>query len=167
MTREEKTIEFMQRHFTKGTKVLDLGVPNSLGKLMAESGYDVENTKGEDLDIEYMKYSSTDAELVTAFQIFEHMLAPFNILKELKSKHLIASVPLKLWFAKAYWNESEVWDRHYHEFEDRQFNMLLQRTGWKIVDSEKWTSPAGFIGIRPILRNFTPRHYIVYCKRSE
>jgi hypothetical protein len=33
-----------------------------------------------------------------------------------------------------------MWDRHYHEFEDWQLDWLLE-TGWKIIDSQKWTNP--------------------------
>jgi len=105
---------------------------------------------------------------VTAFEIFEHLLAPYNILKELKCNKLIASIPLKLWFARAYWNESDDWDKHYHEFEPKQFQFLLEKTGWKIKDSEFWTSPdQNKIGVRPLLRYFYPRYYIVYCERNE
>lgn len=167
MIREEKTLAFIKKYFPEGTSILDLGVPNKMGNLMVESGFKVQNTEGENLDTEYHKYAEADVDLVTAFQIFEHMLAPFNILKSLKCENLVASVPLNLWFAKAYWNQKEVWDRHYHEFEVRQFNMLLERTGWEIIDSAKWVSPGGYLGLRPILRHFTPRHYIVYCKRTR
>jgi ribosomal protein S6 len=33
-----------------------------------------------------------------------------------------------------------MWDRHYHEFEDWQLDWL-EKTGWKIIDSQKWTNP--------------------------
>ena len=54
---------------------------------------------------------------------------------------MIASVPLKLWFASAYWNEADDWDKHYHEFEIKQFKFLLEKAGWTIKDQELWTSP--------------------------
>ncbi|HLF63260.1 MAG TPA: hypothetical protein VI603_05895, partial [Saprospiraceae bacterium] len=57
--------------------------------------------------------------------------------------------------------------RHYHEFEPRQFDMLLNKAGWNIVASEKWTSYDNKIGLRPLLRRFTNRYYIVYCTRQE
>ena len=95
------------------------------------------------------------------------MLAPFNILKSISSKSLIASVPLKLWFSSAYWNENDDWDKHYHEFEPKQFKFLLEKSGWIIKDFELWTSPDNSkIGIRPLLRNFYKRYYIVYCERN-
>mgnify|MGYP001500088977 FL=1 len=105
---------------------------------------------------------------MTAFEIFEHLFAPYNILKEFKSNKLVASVPLKLWFAQAYWNENDDWDKHYHEFEPKQFQFLLEKTGWKIMDYEMWTSPdPNKIGIRPLLRYFYPRYFIVYCERTQ
>ena len=102
-----------------------------------------------------------------------HMVIRNNIasnmcmLKNIKCKRLIASVPLKLWFAEAYWNPNDDWDKHYHEFEVKQFDLLLEKTGWKIKDSALWTSPdPSKIGIRPMLRYFVPRYYIVYCERT-
>ena len=105
-------------------------------------------------------------QLVTAFEIFEHLVAPFNALREIKADKLIASVPLKLWFSNAYRNPNDKRDRHYHEFEDWQFDWLLEKSGWEIISKKKWSNPAKKIGLRPILRLFTPRYYIVYAKRK-
>ncbi|NMM47288.1 methyltransferase [Flammeovirgaceae bacterium KN852] len=163
--RYNKTLEFMKKHIQDGVQVLDLGIKNPFSEMMESSGYQVINTQGENLDDEYMKYAEKEVEVVTAFEIFEHLFAPYNFLKNTKAKKLFASVPLKLWFADAYWNEKDDWDKHYHEFEPKQFDFLLQKTGWKIIDSEKWVSSDSQIGFRPILRRFTPRHYIVYCER--
>ena len=165
--RYEKTISFLSKHFSPPTRILDLGTKNKLSKKIQQEGYNIINTNGENLDLEYKSVVNTDVELITAFEIFEHMLAPFNILKEIKGKKLIASVPLKLWFANAYWNENDDWDKHYHEFEVKQFNFLLKKSGWKIIDSETWKpyKKLGF-GIRPFLRMITDRYYIVYCERQ-
>lgn len=133
---------------------------------MKDEGFIVINTQGEDLDLDFHAVKTEVIDVVTAFEIFEHMLAPFNILREIQCKKLIASVPIKLWFASAYWNENDERDRHYHEFEIKQFNWLLNKSGWVIKDFEKYTSPVTALGIRPLLRNFTPRYYIVYCERS-
>ena len=108
-----------------------------MSKQIIEEGYKVTNTNGENLDIYYSIYLDTDTEVVIAFEIFEHMLAPFNILRELKTDKLVASIPMKLWFASAYLG-SEYWDKHYHEFEKKQLDFLLKQIGWKIVDSETW-----------------------------
>jgi len=161
-----RTTDFLQRHTTPG-RVLDLGVPNMLGERMTAAGYEVVNTEhGLDLDLDFEVVRQTDFDIVTAFEIFEHMVAPFNLLRAVKAPALVASIPMSLWFAKAYWNEKDPWDRHYHEFEDRQFDMLLNKAGWVVKHSEKWTSyTPGSIGIRPLLRRFTPRYYIVHCER--
>ncbi len=161
-----KTIEFVNFHLKKDSSILDLGIKNKLSEMMSSQGYNIINTKGEDLDVDFKEYVESKYDCITAFEIFEHMLAPFNILNNLKSEKLIASVPLKLWFSSAYWNENDDRDKHYHEFEIKQFNFLLKKTGWVIKDSQKWTSPDNTkIGIRPLLRNFYPRYYIVYCER--
>lgn len=162
--RFSRTITFLKKHIKVDTKILDLGTPTDLSNQMIKEGYKVNNTNGENLDIDYSSYLDTNAEVVTAFEIFEHMLAPFNILRELKTDKLVASIPMKLWFASAYWG-AEDWDKHYHEFEKKQFDFLLKQSGWKIVDSETWISYDNKIGIRPILRRFIPRYYIVYCER--
>ena len=164
--RYDKTLSFLNRNIEQGSKILDLGTENPFSLIMRNNGYKVSNTRGENLDSDYTKYAKTDVNCITAFEIFEHMFAPFNILNEIESGKLVASVPLKLWFAKAYWNEADDWDKHYHEFEIKQFDLLLNKTGWTIKDSEVWTcGDWKKIGIRPILRHFTPRYYIVYCEK--
>ena len=57
-------------------------------------------------------------------------------------------------------------DRHFHEFEDWQFDWLLEKAGWTIIDSQKWISKVKINGIRPLLRNYTPRYYAVYAERK-
>ncbi len=149
-------------------KILDLGTPNDFSEIMRKAGYEVENTKGENLDLDFKIVSNSNADLITAFEIFEHMLAPFNLLNSIKNKKLIASIPLKLWFANAYWNDEDDWDKHYHEFEPKQFELLLNRSNWNIIKSEKWKSyNPKKIGFRPILRRIYPRYYIVYCEKSN
>jgi hypothetical protein len=95
------------------------------------------------------------------------LIAPFNVLRAIEAKHLIATVPLDLWFSKAYRSKTDKWDRHYHEFEDWQFDWLLEKSGWKILKTEKWTNPVKKLGIRPILRSFTPRYYAVHAQRES
>lgn len=163
--RYNHTIDFLKKVIPAPATILDLGTRNDFSIIMEKHGYTVHNTKGEDLDIlpEIVKKYEVDA--VTAFEIFEHLIAPFNILRELNAAKLITTVPLNLWFAKAYRSRSEEWDRHYHEFEDWQFDWLLEKSGWDIKETEKWTSPVNKIGFRPILRNFIPRYYAVYAER--
>lgn len=163
--RYKRTLDFMMKHISLSDCITDMGTPNPLSELMKKNGLNVTNTGGEDFDTEYYKIADYESDVTTSFEVFEHLLAPFNILREIKSPKLIASVPLRLWFAKAYWNENSEWDRHYHEFERRQFDWLLEKSGWRITDRESWVAPIRAIGIRPFLRLFTRRYYIVCCER--
>lgn len=163
--RFKHTIEFLEKHISSSESILDLGVVNPFSEIMENHGYTVENTKGEDLDVNTHNIVNSKADVVTAFEIFEHLLSPFTVLQAIKTNKLVASVPLKLWFSSAYRSKTDMLDRHYHEFEDWQFDWLLEKAGWKIIDRQKWTNPTKKIGIRPILRWFTPRYYIVYAER--
>jgi hypothetical protein len=163
--RYQNTLQFLKKVVPPPAKILDLGVRNPFSEIMEQNGYTVYNTKGEDLDLLPEIVKDYNVDVVTAFEIFEHLLAPFNVLKEIESTKLIATIPLDLWFAKAYRSKTDKWDRHYHEFEDWQFDWLLEKTGWEIQVKEKWTSPINKIGFRPILRKFTPRYYAIYATR--
>lgn len=163
--RFKHTIQFLEKHIPKTESILDLGVVNPFTEIMLEHGYSVENTKGEDLDLNTSTIVNSDADVITAFEIFEHLLSPFTVLKSIKANKIVASIPLKLWFSSAYRSKTDMLDRHYHEFEDWQFDWLLEKAGWKIIDRQKWTNPTKKIGIRPILRWFTPRYYIIYAER--
>ena len=165
--RYEHTLSFLQKHIPTSQPILDLGIENPFTHIMRDHGYTVENTWGEDLDIDLRQVEGSSAEVVTAFEIFEHMVAPFNVLRKMNATKLVASVPLKLWFSPAYRNKNDEWDRHYHEFEDWQFDWLLEKSGWEIKDWAKWTHPVKKIGLRPLLRRFTPRYYIVYAERNQ
>ena len=160
------TLDFVKQHISKSDKILDLGIKNPLSELLKSSGFSVSNTNGEDLDLDFSCVQNSSAEVVTAFEILEHLVSPFTILKEIKAKKLIASVPLNLWFSSTYRSKTDPWDRHFHEFEDWQFDWLLEKAGWKIMTRKKWTNPTKKIGIRPIFRYFTPRYYIIYAERK-
>ena len=159
------TLQFLKNHISTSETILDLGVRNPFSEIMISEGYTVKNTKGEDLDEDRSTIENSSVDVVTAFEIFEHLLSPYEVLKSIKSKKLVISVPLKLWFASAYRSKTDKWDRHYHEFEDWQLDWLLEKTGWKIIDRQQWTNPVKKFGIRPFLRRFTNRYYIVYAER--
>jgi len=160
------TLEFLKKHISKNENILDLGVQNPFSGIMQNEGYAVINTTGEDVDTDQSALKQNKYSVLTAFEIFEHLLNPFTVLQNIKSDKLIISVPLRLWFSPAYRSKTDMWDRHYHEFEDWQLDWLLEKTGWVIKDRKKWTNPTKKIGIRPILRSLTPRYYIVYAERA-
>jgi hypothetical protein len=165
--RIEKTIAFLKKNVPPPVNILDLGVQNLMSEHVKKAGYQVKNTMGEDLDTDYEHLKDETFDLITAFEILEHLVAPYNLLSSLKNgQQLIATVPLQVWFRKAHWNPDDPWDRHFHEFEPRQFNWLLEKAGWQIIDSELWKIPAGRInGIRPLLRFFVPTFYAVYARK--
>ena len=163
--RFKKTLEFLESVAPAPAKVLDLGVENPFSNIMKSINYDVTNTSGKDLDLFPEVDHENEYDIVTAFEIFEHLLSPFNLLKDLKTNKLVATVPLKLWFADAYRSKTDMRDRHYHEFEDWQFDWLLEKAGWTIKKRAKWTNPVKKIGLRPLLRTITPRYYAVYAER--
>ena len=169
--RFKKTIEFLENNMSELEQtlpILDLGVDNQLAmRMRANLGLDVYNTPlGMDLDTDY---SVVDEYVVfTAFEIFEHLFAPFNILNYISSGVLYVSVPLNVWFSPSYWNKEDKLDRHYHEFEVRQFNALLERTGWEITSYEVWTTPDKFrVGVRPLMRYIFPSYYIVKAVKGD
>ncbi len=163
--RYKHTLNFLNEVISKEEKILDLGVSNPFSEILTKEGYNVTNTQGEDLDLETTVVKTEEFDVVTAFEIFEHLVSPFNVLNDIRATKLVASVPLKLWFASAYRSKTDEWDRHYHEFEDWQFDWLLEKAGWRIVKSEKFTNPVKKIGIRPILRRITPRYYLIYAEK--
>ncbi|OYU79534.1 MAG: methyltransferase [Flavobacterium sp. BFFFF1] len=165
--RFNRTLAFLKKHISNSETILDLGVENPFSKIMKKEGFKVSNTGGEDIDLDQSSIAASPAEVVTAFEIFEHLLNPFTVLNSVKADKLFISIPMRLWFSPAYRSKTDMWDRHYHEFEDWQLDWLLEKTGWKIVDREKWTNPVKKIGIRPLLRRFTNRYYIVYAERVK
>ena len=163
--RYQITTDFIKKHVNKNELILDLGIENPLSKMLKNNGYNIINTSGEDLDIDQSAVKETDATVITAFQIFEHLLNPFQLLMSIKANKLVCSVPLSLWFANAYRNSKDIRDNHFHEFEDWQFRLLLQKTGWKIIEEKKFTNPVKKIGLRPLLRLFTNRYLIIYAEK--
>lgn len=164
--RFNKTLKFLAKHTSGNELILDLGVTNPMSELMIKAGHKVHNTQGQDLDLDYEFLKDYQGiELVTGFEILEHLLSPLPLLMHLPADKVMLTVPLKLWFSPAYRSATDKWDRHYHEFEDWQFDWLLEKAGWKIKDTEKWIIKNKKLGIRPFLRNRTPRYYAIYAER--
>ncbi len=160
------TSDFLKKHIKTSETIFDLGVPNPFSKIMLENNYTVINTKGEDLDTNQNALLDENYDVFTAFEIFEHLLNPYTVLQNVKCNKVLISIPLRLWFSSAYRSKVDMWDRHYHEFEDWQLDWLLEKTGFKIIDRVKFTHPVKKIGFRPLLRWFTPRYYLVYAVRQ-
>lgn len=166
--RFDRTVAFVRSTLPPPARLLDLGPPNPLAERLWQEGYAVANTDG-DLDLIFQHVNDARVDAVTAFEILEHLVAPYNVLRAIRAPRLFATVPLRLWFARAYRNEVDPWDRHFHEFEDWQFDWLLEKAGWDVVRREQWVPrPSGVpLGFRPILRRFTPRWYAVEAVRGR
>lgn len=160
------TLNFLKRHIKTDEIIFDLGVENPFSKIMKDNGFQVINTKGEDLDNDQTALQNESYEVFIGFEIFEHLLNPYTVLENVKCDKILISIPLRLWFSSAYQSKTDKWDRHYHEFEDWQLDWLLEKTGFKIIDSVKFTHPVKKLGFRPLLRWFTPRYYLVYAVRK-
>jgi len=164
--RYARTLNFLSGSANPPATILDLGTDNELAGHMRAAGYSVRNTSGDlDLTPDVVRGGGEDA--VTAFEILEHLVSPFGVLRVIEAKRLFATVPLRLWFAAAYRNPSDPWDRHFHEFERWQFEWLLEKSGWSVIRSEVWTSPIASLGVRPLLRLFAPRYYAVEAVRPD
>ncbi|WP_430615141.1 methyltransferase [Flavobacterium sp. JP2137] len=161
------TLDFIEKHLSKSDKILDLGISNPLSNQMLDRGFRVRNTQGEDLDEDFSALLKNDYNVLTAFEIFEHLLNPYTVLKQCSADKIILSVPLRLWFSPAYRSKTDMRDRHYHEFERWQFDWLIEKAGYRIVDRQEWTNPVRKLGIRPLLRFFTPRYYMVYAEKIK
>lgn len=165
--RYKNTLEFITNSLRAPANILDIGTPNPFSDILRSKGFNVFNTGGEDLDDTPEVVGKYEVDAVVALEILEHLVNPLTLLRSLKSDRLFATVPLNLWFAKAYRNKTNQWDQHFHEFEDWQFDWLLEKAGWEKIRSEKWTFPVLKPGIRPILRSITPRYYAVEARRKK
>jgi len=175
------TLAFLEKHIPKGSTLFDIGTMNGLGNFIRRNGYEVTNTQGEDFDSgqgreklygyypcmekEFYRPENIEFDAVTCFEVLEHLVDPMCFLKALPGTKLVASVPLRLWFAKAYRSKTNPAGFHYHEFENCQFDMLLEKSGWTILDRESHTAPTFKLGFRSVLRWVTKRYYLIYAER--
>ena len=82
--RYQITTDFIKKHVDKKELILDLGIENPLSKILKNNGFNIINTSGEDLDMDQSAVKETNATVVTAFQIFEHLLKTTCFLEKKK-----------------------------------------------------------------------------------
>jgi hypothetical protein len=138
----------LKKHIPTSEILFDLEF--QIQKIMEENGYVVKNTNGEDLDNNQTALQTESYTVFTAFEIFEHLLNPYTILENVKCDKLLISIPLRLWFSPAYRSKTDMWDRHYHEFEDWQLDWLLEKPDGKLPLGKN-LHPVKKIGFRPLL----------------
>jgi hypothetical protein len=164
------TNAFVKKHLPAGSSILDLGPPNIMSEQLRSEGFDVSNAVSPDLDLDFGCVQTLKTDAFTSFEVFEHLVNPFPLLRSIKAPVLIASVPLRLWFSKAFREPSveDPFDYHYHEFEPWQFRLLLEKAGWNIEDEIMWTSHKKIpLGFRPLLRTVFPRYMLVKASRNQ
>ncbi|MDT7856227.1 hypothetical protein RQM47_06215 [Rubrivirga sp. S365] len=164
--RFERTLAFVRAGLPPPARLLDVGPDNALARELRAAGYAVENTGGADLD-DRPEAAGAPADALIAFEVLEHLVNPLGVLRASPARRLFATVPRRLWFAPAYRSATDPRDRHFHEFEDWQFDWLLEKAGWEVVRRERWRPASSGLplGVRPALRRVTPRWYAVEGRR--
>ena len=156
-TRLRKTMKLMQSCYRH--TVLDLGGDNLMRRILAHE-LEIEFVGTGEMNLDNFSPTklielTVKAGMCTAFEILEHLVNPYLLLHTLSraGMPLIATVPLRFPLSKQYWGKDK-YDRHYNEFEPRQFQWLLNEAGYDILHEEYWKLPLNFVGLRPFLRAF-------------
>ena len=68
------TLEFLQKHIEKDELILDLGIENPLSSLIKKNGYNINNTSGEDLNIDRSAIKNSNAKTFYIFQLINNLL---------------------------------------------------------------------------------------------
>lgn len=155
-TRLKRTIELLTPYVDENTKIYDLGPDNLMRRMLANYfGCHIDGSGELDLNYEYADMVPIGYDLITSFEVFEHLFNLYPLLDHLKGfdTKLVASVPLRFPFANQYWTP-HYHDRHYNEFGIEQFRWVLREAGFSIQKEYKWYLPPNLKGVRPILRSF-------------
>lgn len=151
ITNRLKTIEFINRNGGIYGDVLDIGENNLLTiALQHEYNIHIDNTEG-DLDIE-LKCHKKQYDFIIYSHVIEHQFNPLFTLLEIKkvmkaeAKLLIATPIHPNWITPS--------DCHFHEMDLYRFTKLVNRAGFKIIDSIHYWRDVQFTGIRPLLGSF-------------
>lgn len=158
--RIKETADYVYSQIDTSVPIIDLGTYNSISHTLHHCGYTVTNTHSEDLDIHYQEVHNSTADVMTAFEVLEHMVNPMQVLKSFNGKMIIGSVPIRGWGQYRGNTEQDPHDEHYHEFREWELRKLLNKSGYKIVDIQRKHWPTSGISIRKILKRIIPSHYL-------
>lgn len=172
---EKKRVEFIKQNISKDKVILDLGIENRISRALVDAGYTVINSGGEDLDVNQDIIKDSNYDVVTAFEILEHLFNPYTVLNSVKKgTTVITTVPLRhILIQDSYFKHNDSRMSHFHEFEDWQIIRLFEKTNYVILDHFKcsqgwmfqnWSTFKRAFGIRPIIRQFKKGLYIVAKK---
>ena len=79
--RYNKTLKMLKDILPKGGVIYDLGVRNPFSKIMEDEGFKVYNSSGQDFDDDFDLELPNDVDLITGFEILEHLVSPYPLLK--------------------------------------------------------------------------------------
>ena len=113
--RYRKTLSLMKTHLPAPARIMDLGWTIHSSEIMRKEGYTVDNTGGEDLDEEVSLAKATGYDAVTAFEILEHLLSPYTLLKSIEAPKSSSQYP-ECVVSGPHRNPKDPRDNHYHEF---------------------------------------------------
>jgi len=164
--RHQITLDLVHKIIPDDKIIFDLGQQNEMSLLMAKDYQVINNTPKADFDKDQQEIIelSQMANVCTSFEVFEHLLNPYAVLKSIVSPYMLCTVPLNTWFKKAHWDKTDRRDRHFHEFEQRQFLWLLEETGWDVISYGTF-SASDKMGLMYFLRILYPNYLYVLAKR--
>ena len=90
--RYDKTIKMLKTILKPGNTIFDLGVRNPFSEIMEKEGYKVINTKGQDLDDKFDILIPKEVDLVTGFEILEHLVSPYPLLKNINCNRILSNI---------------------------------------------------------------------------
>ncbi len=149
--------------FPKGTKILDIGEPNSFTKtLVKEFGVEIANTEG---DFNFPDWTPKDKfQIVFCFEVVEHLMNPLLFLKTLRERMHEGGV-LYLTCPKPSFRFLQM-DFHFNEMDERRLRALFTLSGGFRIEESGTTKSAypWFIfwrGFRPLCRWFFQKTYYI------
>ena len=72
------TLEFLKKHVPHSQSILDLGVNNPFSEIMGKDGYRVENTSGEDLDVDTSTIENSENELNNIIDTYKDVMSEYE-----------------------------------------------------------------------------------------
>lgn len=96
LRRYNNTINFLNKQkINQKNRILDLGIENPFSEIMEKRGFTVFNTGKTDLDLNPEIVKNFDVDVVTAFEILEHLVSPFPLLKKFAWQKTYCNCTLK------------------------------------------------------------------------
>lgn len=163
LSRRNRTLCLVQQN-VNGLKIIyDMGDVSPM-RYELERDYFVKTLPYKDYND--LNMDSFRNEVFVSFKVFEHIFSPYHFLKATQPLLLICTVPLKIPFVPIHWSKDKR-DRHYHEFEEKQFLWMLEEAGYEIIYKKKWWYNRLPIGIRTLLRYIFPSWLAVVARRKN